>query len=318
MLKVMKNRGSDASNERDAVRQGRAELARLITVYIGQAENQATAIPGVSLHRRTAPTLPCSATYEPGVTVIAQGRKRVDLGSTTFIYGESNYLLTSLDLPIMSQIIEASAGTPCLAMSVKLEMAVVRDLLSREEFQTLETADGPPAMTTGEVTAEFLDACCRFLHLLDHPQDIPFLGDLIRRELVYRILQGPAGTRLRAIATLGGQSHRTAKAIAWIKSNYAKPLRVEELAELAGMGISTLHSHFRALTAMSPLQYQKRLRLQAARGHMLVDGLDAAAAAFAVGYASSSQFTREYCRLFGQPPMKDVRALRSSGGVERE
>src|SRR6184192_3356075 len=130
-------------------------------------------------------------------------------------------------------------------------------------------------MATGETTAELLDACCRLVDLLNAPQDIRFLSGLIQREIIYRILRGPEGARLRSIATLGDQSHRTAKAIAWIKANYAKPLRVEDLAEIAGMGVSTLHHHFRVLTAMSPLQYQKQLRLQAARGRMLMDGLDA-------------------------------------------
>jgi transcriptional regulator GlxA family with amidase domain len=139
----------------------------------------------------------------------------------------------------------------------------------------------------------------------------PFLSGLIQREIIYRILQAPAGARLRAIATLGDQSQRTAKAIAWIKANYSKPLRVEGLAEVASMGVSTLHHHFRALTAMSPLQYQKQMRLQAARGRMLMDGLDAASAAFEVGYESPSQFNREYSRFFGQPPMRDIRTLRS-------
>jgi AraC-like DNA-binding protein len=134
---------------------------------------------------------------------------------------------------------------------------------------------------------------------------------LIQREIIYRILRSAEGARLRAIATLGEQSHRTAKAIAWIGAHYAKPLRVEDLAEIAGMGVSTLHHHFRVLTAMSPLQYQKQLRLQAARGRMLVDGLDAASAAFEVGYESASQFNREYSRFFGQPPMRDIRTLRS-------
>ena len=285
---------------------------------MGSEENRATDIPGVTLHRRTAPTAPCSATYEPGVTVMAQGRKRVDLGQTTFIYGESRYLLTAVDLPIVSQIIEASEEVPCLAMSLKLEMPVIRELLSREEIQLAEAVSNSPAMATGAVTAEFLSACCRLVDLLNTPRDIPFLSGLIQREIIYRILRGPEGARLRAIATLGDQSHRTAKAIAWIKANYAKALRVEDLAEIAGMGLSTLHHHFRALTAMSPLQYQKQLRLQAARGRMLVDGLDAASAAFEVGYESASQFNREYSRLFGQPPRRDIRTLRSPGALPLE
>jgi AraC-like DNA-binding protein len=150
---------------------------------------------------------------------------------------------------------------------------------------------------------------------LDAPEDIPFLSNLIQREIVYRLLRGPHGERLRAIATLGDQSHRTARAIAWLRTNYAKPLRVEKLAEVARMGVSTLHHHFRALTAMSPLQYQKQLRLVAARERMLVEGIDAASAAFEVGYESASQFNREYKRFFGQPPMRDVKVRRLAGSA---
>ena len=296
----------------------RAELARKIALQMGSSENRATDIPGLTLHRRTAKTAPCLMTYEPCVTVMAQGRKRVDLGRTTFIYGESEYLLTSLDLPIVSRIVEASEVQPCLAMSLKLEIAVVREMLSREEIQVTEAPTDSPAMAIGQATEEFLSACCRLIDLLETPGDIPFLSGLIRREIVYRILRGPEGARLRAIATLGGKSSRTARAIAWVSTNYAKPLRVEDLAQIAGMGVSTLHHHFRALTAMSPVQYQKKLRLQAARGRMLMDGLDAASAAFEVGYESASQFNREYSRFFGQPPARDVRALRSPGAPPLE
>jgi AraC-like DNA-binding protein len=314
----VKHTSKSASPPSNRARELRAELAHKIASFMGSEENRATDICGLMLHRRIAPTAPCSATYEPGVTVMAQGRKRVDLGRTTFIYGESRYLLTSVDLPIVSQIIEASEQKPCLAMSLKLEMPVIRELLSREEIQVAEPPSDSPAMATGEATAEFLSACCRLMDLLDTPRDIPFLSGLIQREIIYRMLRGPEGARLRAIATLGDQSHRTAKAIAWIKANYAKPLRVEDLSQIAGMGLSTLHHHFRALTAMSPLQYQKQLRLQAARGRMLVDGLDAASAAFEVGYESATQFNREYSRLFGQPPMRDIRTLRSPGALPLE
>jgi AraC-like DNA-binding protein len=200
-------------------------------------------------------------------------------------------------------------------MSLKLEMPVVRELLSREELLVAESQTAAPGMATGETTVEFLSACCRLVDLLGTPQDIPFLSGLIQREIIYRILRSQEGARLRAIATLGEQSQRTAKAIGWIRANYTKPLRVEDLADVAGMGVSTLHHHFRVLTAMSPLQYQKQLRLQAARSRMLMDGLDAASAAFEVGYESASQFNREYSRFFGRPPMRDVRTLRSPGAL---
>ena len=268
-------------------------------------------IPGLTIYRHTGPTAPDSVTYEPSVAVVAQGRKRVDLGRTTFIYDKSRFLLTSVDLPVTSQVIEASEKAPYLCVRLKLEMPMVRELLSREGIPVGEAPSDHPAMATAEATAEVLDAFCRLMDLQNTPQDIPFLSGLIEREIVYRILQSTEGQRLRAIATLGDHSHRTARAIAWIRANYAKPLRVEELAQLAAMGVSTLHHHFRALTAMSPLQYQKQLRLNEARRRMLQDGLDAASAAFEVGYESPSQFNREYSRFFGQPPMRDVRALRS-------
>jgi len=299
----------------DAAHELRRELAGKIAAFMGTEEKRITDVPGLTLVRRTTLAAPACGTYEPSVAVIAQGRKRVELGRTTFIYDEKRFLLTAVDLPIVGQVIEASEEVPFLAMALKLEMPMVRELLSRDEIPLPPELPESPAMATGETTPEFLSACCRLVDLLGAPRDIPFLSGLIQREIIYRILQGPEGVRLRAIATLGDQSHRTAKAIAWIRTNYAAALRVEDLAELAGMGVSTFHHHFRSLTAMSPLQYQKQLRLQAARGRMLVDGLYAASAAFEVGYESASQFSREYSRLFGQPPIRDIRKLRSSAST---
>jgi AraC-like DNA-binding protein len=294
------------------------ELASKIAFFVGSKERLLTDVPGLLLSRRTAPTAPASVAFEPSLAVVAQGRKRIDLGRTTFIFDQSRFLLTSLDLPVISQVIEARKEVPYLGFLLKLEMPVVRELLSREEIQAPEAPSDSPAMATGATTAELLDACCRLVDLLDTPQHIPFLSGLIQREIIYRILRGREGARLRAIATLGDQSHRTAKAIAWVRANYAKPLRVEDLAKIAGMGVSTLHHHFRTLTAMSPLQYQKQLRLHAARERMLIDSLDAASAAFEVGYESATQFNREYSRFFGQPPKRDIRTLRSPGALPLE
>jgi len=297
----------------NAARELRAELARKMASLIGNEENRITGIAGVSLHRRSAPTPPCRTTYHPGIIVVAQGSKQVNLGRNSFIYDAGHYLVTAVDLPIVSWVAQATQEAPCLVLSLKLDISMVQELLSREEIRVADAPTDSPAMSIGETTPEFLNACCRLLDLLDSPQDIPFLSGLIQREIIYRVLRGHEGTRLRAVATLGDQSHRTAKAIAWIAANYAKALRVEELAQLASMGVSTLHHHFRALTAMSPLQYQKQLRLQSARNLMLNNALDAASAAFEVGYESPTQFNREYSRFFGQPPMKDIRSLRSSG-----
>jgi AraC-like DNA-binding protein len=277
-----------------------------------------TAIPGVRLAQRLAPTPPCQVTYGPSVVVVAQGRKRVDLGSNTFFYDSTRFLLTSLDLPALASVVEASEAAPCLAVSIGIDMPVVRELLAHEEIDVAEPAAHMPGMAVAEATPDFLDACCRLLRLLASPSDIPVMGGLIQREIVYRVLRSAEGARLRAIATQGEQSHRTAKAIAWIRTNYRQPLRMEELAQVAGMGVSTLHHHFRALTALSPLQYQKQVRLQMARSLMLMDGLDANAAAYEVGYESASQFNREYSRFFGQPPIRDVRMLRQSGTPQQQ
>jgi AraC-like DNA-binding protein len=306
---IMKNTQENATH---ATRESRTELARKIASLLGKEENWTTDIPGVSLHQRTSPTPPCRMTYYPGIIVVAQGSKRVNLGPTSFVYDESHFLVTAVDLPIVSWVAEATDEAPCLVLSLKLDMSMVRELLSREELHVAESPPDSPAMSLGEATPEFLNACCRLLDLLESPHDIPFLSGLIQREIVYRVLRGPEGARLRAVATLGDQSHRTAKAIAWITANYAKPLRVEDLAQLASMGVSTLHHHFKMLTSMSPLQYQKQLRLQSARTLMLNNGLDAASAAFEVGYESATQFNREYSRFFGQPPMRDVKALTQS------
>ena len=314
----MKNIASNTALRLNPAIPFRAELARKIASFIGNEENRITEIPGVSLHRRIAPTPPCRTTYQPGIIVVAQGSKQVNLGKSSFIYDEAHYLLTAVDLPIVSWVAEATPEFPCLVLSLKLDISMVRELLSREEIHVADAPSDTPAMSIGETTPEFLSACCRLLDLLNNPQDISFLSGLIQREIIYRILRGPEGARLRSVATLGDQSHRTAKAIAWIAANYSKTLRVEELAELSSMGVSTLHHHFRMLTSMSPLQYQKQLRLQSARNLMLNSGMDAASAAFEVGYESPTQFNREYSRFFGQPPVRDVRALREAGARPAE
>jgi len=315
---IVKNTSNRAVAAPDRTHELKAELASKVARHIGSSEKLATSIPRLTLHRRTAPTAGCPVTYEPSVIVIPQGRKQVQIGGETLIYDSSRYLLTSVDLPTVASVVEASEQAPCLAVNLKLDISIVREFLSQEEFRMLDLPPDSPAMSTGQVTAELLSAWCRLLDLLSNPGDIPFLSGLVEREIMYRILRGPEGARLRAIATLGDQSHRTAKAIAWIKANYARPLRVEELAQVAGMAVSTLHHHFRALTAMSPLQYQKQIRLQAARARMLADDVDAASVAFEVGYESASQFNREYSRLFGQPPIRDIRTLRSPAAPRLE
>lgn len=297
----------------------RAGLAERIINLVPEEGTQATAIPGLSFYRRSEPTECNSAAYDPKLIVFVQGEKRINLGGTPHVCSGRNFLLSALDLPVVSQVTVASQSQPLLNIMIDLEMPVLREILGREEFPDLaESSTVPRGMTVGESTPELLLACHRLLDLLDAPDDIPFLSGLIQREIFYRILRGPEGRHLRAIVTLGEQSNRTARAVAWLRENFAKPLRVEELAEVAQMGVSTLHHHFRSLTSMSPLQYQKQLRLHTARVRMLMEGLDAATAAYEVGYESPSQFSREYSRFFGQPPMRDVKNQRSAGMAAQE
>ncbi len=313
MAKVLDATG-DARAE---IEEMRAELARKIAAHAKDEGPMDTTLPGLILSRRTSPSECFCTTYEPELVVFAQGEKRISVGGTTHLCDGSNFLLTSVDLPVESQIIGASRSEPYLALVLKLEMPVVREILSQDELLTPEVSFGVRGMAVGKTPIELLRVCSRLLDLLDTPKDIPFLGSLMQREILYRLLRSPLGRHLRSIATLGEQSNRTARAIGWLRANYDKPLRVEELALVAQMGVSTLHHHFRSLTAMSPLQYQKRLRLHAARVRMLTDGLDAASAAFEVGYESPSQFSREYSRFFGQSPMRDMksRRLASVGGA---
>jgi len=300
----------DAVAEAEAMR---AEVARKIAAHIHVEGPVASEVPGLVLSRRSAPSECYSAAYEPELVVFAQGEKHINLGGTTHVCDGSNFLLTSIDLPVLGQITRASANEPFLAVSLKLEMPVVREILSQDEFMVPGVASGTRGMAVGKTPVELLSACSRLLDLLDRPADIPFLGGLMQREIIYRVLRGPLGKHLRAIATLGEQSNRPAKAVAWLKANYSKPLRVEELASVAQMGVSTFHHRFRSLTAMSPLQYQKRLRLHMARVRMMTNGIDAASAAFEVGYESASQFNREYSRLFGNPPIRDIKARLLAG-----
>jgi AraC-like DNA-binding protein len=290
----------------------RKQLAAKIAAHAKALGENPTAIPGLALYRRATPTACYLATYEPSLSVFLQGRKRVNLGGNVYLCDGSSFLLSSIDVPAEGQIVEASEQVPLLSMFLRLDMHTVREVIGREDLPEPESHVQSRGLAVGETTAGLIGACSRLIDLLETPEDIPFLSHLIQREIVYRILRTPQGERLRAIATTGDLSNRTARAIAWLRANYAKPLRIEELAGVARMGVSTLHHQFRGLTAMSPLQYQKQLRLQTARQRMLMDGMDATSAAYEVGYESVSQFNREYSRVFGQPPMRDIKALRDS------
>ncbi|HAD04698.1 MAG: AraC family transcriptional regulator [Desulfuromonadales bacterium GWC2_61_20] len=287
-------------------------LGKSIARCTEQSELHTTAIPGLSLFRREEPTAPMTGMYEPSICLIAQGAKRVRLGDDTFVYDAHHYLITSVHLPTVVQIIEASPEKPYLGLRLLLDPREMSQLLVDSHLPPPRAQSSSRGMATGAVTLPLLTAFHRLIDLLAEPEDIPILAPIIQREIIYRLLVGDQGDRLRQIAAAGSQSQQIARAIDWLKGNYAQPLRIDDLAEKARMSPSTFHHHFRSMTALSPLQYQKQLRLQEARRLMLAERLDAATAAFQVGYESPSQFSREYGRLFGAPPLRDVARLRDA------
>jgi AraC-like DNA-binding protein len=288
----------------------RAALAKRIIGFIGKSEDQATAIPGFAIYRRDHSTGPLFGLYEPSLTLLVQGRKRVTLGQEAFACGSSRYLLTSVNVPVIGQVVEASPERPYLCFFLKLDLGAARQILIDHDLPVPSRPSSGRGIATSSATFELFDAFSRLLAIADKPKDIPILGPLIQREIMYRLLTGEEGARFREIASSGSLSHRIAQAANWIRSNYARPLRIQALAASVKLGVSTLHHQFRVMTSMSPLQYQKQLRLQEARKLMLTENYDAGSAALEVGYESATQFSREYSRFFGQPPMRNVRTLR--------
>jgi AraC-like DNA-binding protein len=281
---------------------------------VNDGEPFITPISTLALFRKTAPSQPTSCMYDPSVALIVQGAKRVLLGEDTYHYDACRFLVTSVDLPAVGEIIEASREKPFLVLIMKLDQRMVTELIVEGGLPPLRAEPTGRGMAVGHATLPLLQAFQRLIDLLDEPDDIPVLAPLIQREILYRLLMSDQGSRLWQIASVGSQSHRIARAIDWLKAHAAEPLRVEDLAASVQMSASTFHHHFRALTAMSPLQFQKWLRLNEARRLMLTEHLDAATAAFRVGYESPSQFGREYHRLFGAPPLRDIITLRQAAG----
>lgn len=255
--------------------------------------------------------------YEPSICLVAQGAKRVLLGGDTYVYDVRHFLITSVDLPTVVQVIKASREKPCLSLLLKLDRREISQLMVDSHLPPPRGHQSSRGMAIGEVTLPLLSAFQRLIDLLAEPNDIPILAPIIQREILYRLLVGDQGTRLRQIASAGSQSQQVARAIDWLKSNFTRPLRIDDLASQVNMSPSTFHHHFRTLTAMSPLQYQKWLRLNEARRLMLTENTDAATAAFYVGYESPSQFSREYNRLFGAPPLRDITNLRQIAPIAR-
>ncbi|MBK5273740.1 MAG: AraC family transcriptional regulator [Desulfuromonadales bacterium] len=292
-------------------------LGKSIARSTEKGELHTSAVPGLSLFRRIEPSGPITGMYEPSVCLVAQVAKRVQLGDDTYVYDAHHYLITSVHLPTVVQIIEASREKPYLGLRLKLDQREISQLMVDSNLPPPRVQQSGRGMATGEVTLPLLTAIQRLIDLLAEQQDIPILAPIIQREIIYRLLVGDQGERLRQIASAGSQSHQIARAIDWLKGNYSQPLSIDNLAAQVRMSSSTFHHHFRSMTALSPLQFQKQLRLQEARRLMLAERMDAASAAFQVGYESPSQFSREYNRLFGAPPLRDITNLRHMAAEER-
>jgi AraC-like DNA-binding protein len=288
-----------------------ADLAALILRHTPSDGLHPCALPRVTLIRSSGPTMPMPVIYQPSICVVAQGRKQVVLGDLMHVYDRATFVLASVDLPVIGSVIEATNQAPYLSLQYDLDIAALGELV----FDRDPVRDMPApraGLALHEMTAELADACRRLVALLDAPNDIPVLAPLIERETLYRLINGPAAPMMRYIAMRDGSLARVSRVIAWIKGHYAEPLVIEELADLAGMSPSSLHTHFKAVTRMSPLQYRAQLRLQEARRLMVAEGAEAAQAGFRVGYNSPSQFSREYARLYGAAPAADAAQVRAS------
>ncbi|HXY53630.1 MAG TPA: AraC family transcriptional regulator [Nitrospirota bacterium] len=292
-------------------------LGMSIARWTDKDDRFVTTIPGLTLSRRDEPSQPVSIMYEPRICVIAQGAKRVLLGDEPYVYDAHHFLITSVDLPTVVQVIKASKEKPYLGLILKLDQRELSQLMVDSNLPPPRPQQSSRGMATGEVTQPLLAAFQRLIDLLDEPKDIPILAPIIEREIFYRLLVGDQGSRLRQMASVGSQSQQISRAIDWLKGNFTRPLRIDNLASHVNMSTSTFHHHFREVTAMSPLQYQKWLRLNEARRLMLAEKQDATTAAFQVGYESPSQFSREYSRLFGAPPLRDVTSLRQIANSEK-
>lgn len=294
-----------------------AELAAQVAQHTDDRGNgiHPTAIAQLEFMRDDASTMTCNV-YEPAFAIIVQGKKKLLIGEETYHYGFAQYLVVSVELPVRGFIVEATPDKPYLGFLLKLSPLQLSDIVTQVQSKigtqprTRIKESSCRGLFVSDVDLTLIDCALRLTQLLDTPQDIPFLAPLIIREIYYRLLTGDQGKAIRQIATSGSNMQRIAGVIERIKADFAQSLRVEELAEQANMSTSSFHRHFKAVTSMSPLQYQKQLRLLEARRLMLAEDADATHAAYQVGYESPSQFSREYSRMFGAPPIKDIERLR--------
>lgn len=291
-----------------------AEIAAIIARNALSDGFHATAIERVTLVRSSTVTMPMPSVYRPQLCLVAQGHKEVTLGDRVFRYAPGRYGVVTYDLPAIGHVVGATPDKPYLCMYLDFDPLMMGDLALR-----VPPSPGVPSSSIGKTVsdagADLLDAALRLLRLLDNPAALPVLGPLAEQEILYHLLAGPDGVRMRHVTSSQGRVAQVGRAIAWIGRNFRKRFSLELLAAEVGMSQSSLHEHFLAVTAMTPLQFQKQLRLQDARSMMLVENIDVATAALRVGYESSSQFSREYRRYFGESPARDIARLRASSGL---
>jgi AraC-like DNA-binding protein len=298
-----------ARREADKAQAHREELAARIG-NVMREDGTVEPLPGLTLHRASTPKEPLHSVYTPVFCVIAQGSKEVFLGDERYVYNSDHYLIVTAQLPVVSHVFEASKECPYLSFRLDLDPTLVTSVMVEVEQSSPRSRADVRAVNVSPIQSNLLDAVVRMVRLLDSPTEAHFLMPLISREIVYRLLTGKQGDRLRHVAAQNGNSHCIVMAIERLRKEFDQPLRIEELARNLGMSVSGFHHHFKMVTAMSPLQFQKRLRLQEARRLMLGEQLDATSAAYRVGYDDASHFSREYKRLFGAPPMRDIERLR--------
>ena len=286
------------------------ELGKNIARFADTDGAHDTPISGLRFHRWSQPPAASCNISRPILSFVAQGAKRVTLGNEARDYDDDHYLLVSFDLPIISEIRRATPEAPFLSLTLDLDLRSIADLMAHTEDRPSRDVPMERGLAVGRLTPELGDSLVRLVRLLQAPHEISVLAPLIEREILFRLLVGEHGARLRHLVAVDSQSQHIARAIAWLREHYMQPLRIDVLAKIAAMSASTFHLHFKAITAMSPLQYQKQLRLQQARRLLLTGATDAASAGHQVGYESASQFSREYGRLFGAPPRRDLAQFR--------
>jgi AraC-like DNA-binding protein len=293
-------------------------LAHAVASFAQTDGDYSTAIPALTLHRRGAPTEPLHCIYSLGLGVIAQGCKQVLLREKVIDYGPGQSMLTTIDLPVVSHVTQASVRGPFLGLLLTLDARHILQLASEMELPQSSREHAYRPVSIERLDEALIDALVRLVKLVDERALVPRLAPLIQQEITIRLLSGPYGPQLQHLVAAGSASQQIAKAVAWLKQNFTQTLHVDELADRTHMSPSTFRQHFRAITGMSPLQFQKQLRLQEARQLMLNQSLDAGNAGRLVGYESASQFSREYSRLFGAPPQRDIRRMRLRQASSRQ